>query len=131
MTTKLDQRLVPRIKKLIAKLGKTVTFRVVTGAAVGQLDGTASAGATTEYSVKVTPPGPPEGSRASHAEELASGEGGVTGAVEVMVAAEGLPFTPAIGMVVEIDGRDWLVSALDPVHTGDQIGGWVLLLTHG
>lgn len=128
MTTALDARLIPKIATIIAAKGKLVSFSVEAGATLNQLTGVPTAGTTTDYSVRVSPPAIPQGSRSTFASELAKDSLASSGALEFYLAAQGLEFSPKKGIRVVIDDEDWRIEALQPIRTGDDIGAYRVLV---
>lgn len=128
MTTALDTRLIPKIATIIAAKGKLVSFEVETGGTLNQLTGVPTAGTTTTYAVRVSPPSTPQGSRSAFASELARDSLASSGALEFYIAAQGLLFTPTKGVTVVIDAVDWKIEAIQPIRTGDEIGAYRVLV---
>lgn len=111
--TALDDRLVPRVKALIERFGKLLTFTIE------ETSFDAAAGATVVNdrrleSVRCSPP-------AQFMIEAAGGTAKLSESLETYLPAQGLSFEPKVGMVVSFDGRDRKVLGVGKVYTGEAI----------
>lgn len=117
--TKLDDKLIPKIAKIVDRLGKAVTFHVE----AGSYDPTVGRRVSdqTDHSVKVTPP-------ANYSERFIDGDNIQRGDVNILLPAQDLVFTPVNGMQVTIDAKPWAIVEVKPIYTGEQIGAYDLQL---
>lgn len=120
MATSIDIKALPKALALIDRYGIMATFVVETGAYSDATQKVTSTAAT--FQRKVTPP----------VEKRAWDPGaGVTRIehTEVVMAAQGLLFTPARGQKVTIGGTAYAISELEAIYSGEQVAAWVLRLT--
>lgn len=125
MTTPLDDSLLPAVLSLLSTLGKTLTYRV--RSASGGYDpttGGSTGGAPVEHAVKSLPPY--LASDVVGSSDLIRKSERATG-----IAGSGAPFTPREGIEVDIDGERFVVEAVEPVYSGEQVALWVMGLKRG
>ena len=121
MTTILDKRLIPRVKVIVDKYGKTVTFRTYPAETYDAASGSTTEGVKTDYSRKVTPP-------QNYESKYIDGEIIQEGDCQIFVPTKDLGFTPAKGMKVIFDSEVWKIIGLKPIYTGDDIALYELQL---
>ncbi len=112
MATELDTKLIPKIKAILNRFGKLVTF-VATTQSYNPATGVNTLTPTNKQ-WKITPP------------ESAVAYGNETtvqvGDLRIYFAAEAITFTPVVGMTVVIDSVNWRIVALDTFYTGELVG---------
>jgi len=104
--TELDKELVPEVYTLIDELGEAVIFEVADGLL---------------YSLKITPPEPFQD---SFIDNDVIREGDLT----TYVAAKDIPFTPAPGIKMTLESKDYTVIKVSPIYTGELIALYTLHL---
>ena len=121
MTT-LDDKLLPKVADILAKFGKVVTFTTSPPAsAYDPTTGENAAFTATTHSVKITPPD-------EYNDKYIDGDLIQRGDVKVLVAGQGLPFTPTNGMAVVIDSKTWKIVSLKLIYSGESIAAYELQL---
>jgi hypothetical protein len=122
MPTEFDLEFVLLALEMIEEFGKPVTWTSVA------VDGATYSPATgegvpveTEYSVKVTPPQAFDPASLRTAAQFEPGDTVAQGEMYVMLAAEGLAFTPKQHDRVTIDGAVWQVTGVGPVYSGELV----------
>lgn len=112
MATELDLEFVPLALELIEELGKPVLFTIETK--THDLTGKVTVTGTASHTRNITPPEPFD-SRYVDGTLIKQDD------VQCYVAASGLPFTPAKGIKVAIDGKLFHVEATRSVYSGEQV----------
>lgn len=122
MTTRLDDKLVPKAKTLCETYGKSMVFTYFTsGPTYDPTTGQVSS-STTTATVKCTPP-------EKYKEKYEEGE---VSEMEMMVTylpAEDLAFTPDKNIKVAFDGEDWTIIQIERHYTGESIALYELTLS--
>jgi hypothetical protein len=113
--TELDDDLVPETLALIDEFGLDAIFTID----AGTFDDTTSTWtpAPTISIRKVTPP---------TLERRQSGGGVLVETTISYVAAKDLPFTPAVSMLVSIDGREFRLTNVQAIYSGSLVAIWKL-----
>lgn len=75
---------------------------------------------TTDYDVVTTPPMAFDPSAPKYREGDLTQEG----AMYIALAGQGLAFTPSVGDTVDIDGKTWTVTGVQPVYAGEVVVLW-------
>lgn len=110
----LEAKLIAKAVPVVASLGKSVTFKVVTGATHSAATGAVSGGTTTDVVRTVTQPNPDETSF-KNSDLISEGD------AVLLLLEQDAAFTPELGMRVTIDGRDRLVDRVNLVFTGPTL----------
>lgn len=118
--TVLDDRLVPKTKEILDRLGKSMDLAVKDE---GTYNANGSVTGQTESTQTVTASPPIE-----YTSRLIDGDVIKLGDVQVFVAALGLTLTPAEKMKVTFDGEDWRAVTVKKIYSGDLIALWELQL---
>lgn len=118
--TKLDDKLRPKVKALLARLGKLVTYTAIVRTRDATSGDTLSV-ETVHSSILATPP-------TRYMRRLADGDAVKRGDVRISFAALDLPFTPASNDQVEFDSTTWRVVSVTPVYSGELEVLWTLQL---
>lgn len=118
--TVLDDKLLPAVKSLAAKLGKDVTV-VIETLTYAPTTGLSSRSTTSHTNQKLM------GIRPVSREYLERGlaEDGDT---QAMFAASGLSFTPALGMRVTFGGKTYTTLAIYDIYSGESITAYRVVL---
>lgn len=119
--TVLDKKLLPKIEKILNKLGKTLTFKTYPNAVEHDVEGTVELGGLVEYQRKAIPPYEVE-------EKHVNGDTILSGDMLTGIAGKDLEFMPVAGMTVVIDSIDWNIVRIKPVYSGEQIALFVVQL---
>lgn len=109
--------------RIIARLGITATYARTTGR-VQNVDGTVTAGTSTESSVTVSPPNPVS-------KDYIASMTALDGDTTVWLAGSGLGFTPKNGDTVTIGSEIWTVVAVRGYRGGTTTAAWDLILRGG
>lgn len=117
--TELDDKFFPKVKTLIDRFGKSMTFKLKTAYTFDDVTGIGSDGGTTTVVAKASPPFP--FSKNSFASEFVNNDLILAGDVEIYLAAKGLTFNPVLVMVVTIDTIDWTAIRINPIYAGELI----------
>ena len=121
MTTELDTKMIPIAQALLTRFGKTATFVVPATKVYDPTIGETTEGADTNYSTKITPPGPLI--RGYIPQDLVQ-----QGDLQTFVAAQDLQFTPSLGYEILIDAESWRIEFVNPIYSGDSIALYALLI---
>ena len=121
MATALDNKLLPLIKRLIQKYGKTLTVKRFGSLAHDAATLSITEGAATTYSVKSTPPEP-------YNDRLVDGDRIMEGDTKTYLHAKDLSFEPTTDDEVVIDSETWKIMSVANLYTGDQVGAYALQL---
>jgi hypothetical protein len=113
MSTDLDVRLIPRVKSIVGRLGKDLTFHEEFFKD-DDAAGTREKISELEHVVKCTPP---EGVTVHEV----SGDDIRMGDQKCFLPAQGLEFEPVDKMPVTIDDEVWRIVAIKPIRTGEDI----------
>ncbi len=119
--TELDDRLIPTVAEIVAKVGKSVTFTKFTLSEYDPTTGEATEGGPVSYTELVSPP-----SRVKY--EFINGDTVQENDVEIILPSEDLEFTPVIDMAVTIDSDKYKIVRFNPIFSGDRIAAYKLLL---
>ena len=119
--TQLDDRILPLIPQLLTSLGKTVRFFVVESGEYSPESGSVGPGTTTAVDLKATPP---EAMKVG----LQDGDIVKVGDVRILIAAEGLAFTPEATQQVKIDSDRWRIVHTEPIYSGEEIAAYQIQL---
>jgi hypothetical protein len=119
MTT-LDDKLLPAVKSMAAKLGKDVTVTVEALTYV-PATGTSSRTPTTHANQKLLGLRPVS----QRYFDLGLAQEGDS---QAMFAASGLSFTPALGVRVAIGGTTYTTTMVEEIHSGASIAAYRVLL---
>ncbi len=119
--TKLDIKLIPKVKRLVVKYGKTMDFIVPATKTYNRLTGATSETSPTTYSKKVTPPEP-------YIEGYVPAESIKVGDTKVYLPSEDLEFTPKNGYLVEFGATKWRMEFVNPIYSGELVALYELLL---
>lgn len=117
MATALDLQIGPAVLAVIARVGKVVTWTVKSGGTKNPTAGTVDGVTTTNYTVKCSPP-------SAYEQRYVDGKLIQQGDAKLILAGQGLAFTPALGQSVTIDGVVWRVLGVDPIYSGELIAAW-------
>jgi len=121
MSTSLDLALVPAVYDLIDELGKSVTLSSVTSSSYDPATGSTTI-ATSNKTAKATPPEP-------YDIRYIDGDIIRTGDMKTLIAAQGLTWTPVVGMAMTwASGNVWRVVRLSPIYSGADICAYELQL---
>ena len=119
--TVLDDRLVPKTKEILHRLGKSMDLSVVTTPGTYNDDGSITGEVEATQTVTGSPP-------IEYSSRLIDGDVIKLGDVQVFLAALGLTLTPAESMKVTFDGEDWKAVTVKKIYSGDLIALWELQL---
>lgn len=117
MPTVLDTRIRPKVASIISDLGKPVVFRIPAAASYDPTTGESVEVSPVEYTVKATPPNPVVIDSRDGSTVLRQTKG-------IILAAQGLAFTPAVGQSVLIDGVEAAVVSVSPIYSGELIAAF-------
>jgi len=121
MATSLDLILVPKVYSLIDELGRSVSFSSVTSSAYDPTTGVTSQ-ATSAKTAKATPPAP-------YNIMYVDGDIIESGDMETLIAAQGLTWTPVVGMAMTwASGNVWRVVSVKPIYSGESVCAYSLQL---
>jgi hypothetical protein len=121
VATALDTTLIPKIKSVIEKYGKTVTIDVSGLTHYDPDSGSVIESGTVTHTVKVTPP-------ENFNSRWIDGDLIQEGDAQVSMSPSGLTFTPENGHVFTIDNQKWKIVRVQTEYTGDDIGLYVMQL---
>lgn len=119
--TELDTDLRNSVEEIIEELGKTVTFWIYGSESYDPTTGTNTPGDPTQYNKKVVPP---------YDVDLRYIDGDLVRAGDMLsaVAAKDIEFTPERGIRVTVDSEIWVIVAVKPIRSGEQICMYLLVL---
>jgi len=126
MVTALDAKLVPKALAIIAKVGRSATVTVRSGATYDAATGKYTGGTSTPYTVTMTP-------RLAYEQRYVGSPSSGNDVIKaedcyVLLAGSGLAFTPNRGQILTILGTTYRVIDVKPYETGDQIAAFELQL---
>ena len=114
MSGALD-RLVPRIKTLVDRVGKTVTFKIPASESYDPTTLAVTETSVSDVAAVVTPP-------ESYSSHFIDGDVIRIGDMHFSLPASGLTFTPAEGQRVVIGSDTWHVVQVVAEYTGELVG---------
>lgn len=117
--TELDDALVPVALELLTDFGASATFTVDAGT-YDRTTGDVTSN-TTDYTANISPPFPAE-------ERYVNGDTVRESDLQCVVAASGLQFTPAMGIVVTFKSQKYRVTRVNTVRSGEQVAIYELFL---
>lgn len=118
--TRFDDRLVPKVYDIVQKYGRVATFYVRTKTEDPN-KGTVTFSDPVPYKRRVTP-------RSDYDLTLVDGDTIKRGDTKVLIAAQGLRFTPSEGMQVDIGDDTWTVISVTPLDPGEKSAAYKLQL---
>lgn len=118
MATELDLEIPGEVTALLAEFGRDSTF-IVRSKTYSEATGKTTYGAEPNVSRKCTPPWP-------YGVSFRDGDVATEGDALIYIAAEGLTFTPVVGIEVVIDSRTWMVTKVDRISSGTLDAAWAL-----
>lgn len=121
--TRLDDKMLPKVKKMLAKYGKLVSWtNQIDGGTFDPLERDVSGDTpVTHDGVLITPPHPYKG-------RLLEGDTIKVGDSVTYLAGQDIVFTPSAGWQVVIDGATWTAVAANPLYSGSSIAAWEVIL---
>ncbi|WP_348767443.1 hypothetical protein [uncultured Salinisphaera sp.] len=119
-----SDRFAASAQRAINRVGKSVVYRRTQQGEYDPIEGGYTGGGTTEYPIKVAPPG-------TFDNEYIDGTLVQRSDLRVTVPAASLPFAPAIAAsdtedAIEIDGTIYGVIAVSPAYAGESIATYEL-----
>lgn len=120
MPTELDLKVPAKVLAVVNRFGISTTFQPNDGA-YNTAD--LSVGApTSAVTTKATPPVEVHVDRVNNDQRLEYGD------TMMVLAAQGLAWTPVPGMTTTIGGKSWVVKVVDTIRSGESIAAYVLYL---
>ena len=120
--TQLDKKLLPKVEKLINKLGKVITYRTYPNAVVDEIASSVELGDPVDIGIKSLPPSQVKNS-------LVNGDVIRTGDMVTGIAGKDVPFVPDTDTTIAIvDGVLHRISIVKPVYSGERICLYTLVL---
>lgn len=127
MSTVLDTKLTATVIKILNKYGATATVRRVTAGTTynptsGEYDASLETG-TQNWTVKALPPG-------QFVRYWQNGEPVLSEQLQSGIQGGSLSFTPEVGDFLLVGSKKWVIDAVWPVYSGDDICLWLFKLKH-
>jgi len=118
--TELDDKILPKVKAVIARVGKKYTFTEPFVA--GDFDTSDGSVTGTPSSYPGTLGSPPSDYKLTYADNGTSRfkEG------TIILAGEGLKFEPKLGMKVIFDSQEVQLTEVQPIQSGEKVAAWKL-----
>ena len=121
MSTSLDLRLVPKVSTIVSRFGTTATILQPDGETYDPKTGAVTIARIIERTVKVTPP-------SNYGLDLVNGDTIKIGDCRVILAAQGLVFTPQQNWGIRLGSETWTIISVGPIRTGDDVAAYELQL---
>ena len=118
MATELDLEIPAIVVSLLATYGRDGVF-VVRSRTYSEVTGKTAYGSEPNVVAKCTPPWP-------YGVSFKVGTVATEGEAVTYLAAQGLPFTPVVGMQVVIDGLTWVTTHVDRISSGELDAAWAM-----
>lgn len=119
--TAIDDRLIPKVEALIARLGKSIVINCVTNEGTVSNDGSVKGRTETPVTVKVIPPYPVD-------DKYVNGDTTRMGDLQTYVPAVSFGYEPVAGWTAVIDNKTWTIVSVEPIYTGDAIALYGLVM---
>ena len=118
MTT-FDDSLVPGVASILSSLGRSSTWAIEAANVYDPSTQQVIAHEVADVVVKCSPP---------VLERRSADDGREVQEATIVIAAEGLTFTPRPGLKVTIDGEALRVTSAKAIYSGDDVCAWEALL---
>lgn len=119
--TALDVRMIPRVFEMVQRLGKPITFHVLSGGSYDPSTRRVVNGSETLVDLRVTPP---QRVKLQFQPDATLKEGDA----EVYLPAQDLTFEPTVGWPVTIDSVMYAVVKVEKIYSGEQVALWRVVL---
>ncbi len=119
--TRLDDRLVPKVKDLIDRLGKSATVTTEDDKTYDSGTGKTANTGTTIHTIKISPPAP-------YNKNYDGASIVKVGDQRTFVAAKDLTFTPEPGLLLKVDSDEWRMVSINTLRSGELIAAYEIQL---
>ena len=119
--TWIDEEAAAEIAAVLAEVGKSIVYTIVSGNDYDPATGETATGTTSTYSLKSIPP-------FEYEQKYIDGDIVRAGDMLTGIEGDGLLFTPAPGVLITFDSMTWTVVSVQRYYSGEDVALYMLQL---